>query len=221
MQKYTVPAKTQKLVFYPYIERKKIKEEDLKIKYPETWEYLTQHRRSLEARRAVIKRTCEWWSPERARLPEHMLRPKIITPHLILLPKFSLDDQGKYGISRSPLMYLKAPQGGLDLLYYFLAVLNSSTVYWQIASLSHKYSRGYFMLEPKTLKKLYVPDPAIVYPSVMKKIQRLVQQRLKTGDSRIDDKIDTIVAKLYELSQDDRKEIGMAGYDDLTPDQNQ
>lgn len=221
MQKYTVPSKTEKLVFYPYIERKKIKEKDLKIKYPETWDYLTQHRRSLESRRAVVMRTCEWWSPERARPPEHMLRPKIITPHLILLPKFSLDVQGKYSISRSPLMYLKAPQGGLDLLYYFLAVLNSSTVYWQIASLSHKYSHGYFMLEPKTLKKLYVPDPASVYPSVMKEIQRLVQQRLQTGDSRIDDKIDTIVAKLYELSQDDRKEIGMAVYDDLTPDQNQ
>ncbi len=221
MQKYNVPTKTQKLVFYPYIKCKKIKEGDLKTNYPETWEYLKKHRHSLEKRQAVIKQTCDWWSPERSRLPEHMLRPKIITPHLILLPKFSLDAQGKYGISRSPLMYLKETQGGIDLFYYFLAVLNSSTIYWQIASLSHKYKSGYFMLEAKTLKKLCVPDPANVSPSTMKEIQRLVQQRVKNENSRIDERIDIIIAELYELSHDDRKEIGMAGYDDLSTDQNQ
>jgi len=209
MAKYTVPAKTEKVVFYPYVEGKKIAESELKSKYPATLSYLKQHGASLKARRAVIKGDCEWWSPERARLPKHMLRLKIISPHLVLLPKFSLDATGKYGISRSPLMYLKLPQGGLDLLYYFLAVLNSSVVFWQIASLAHKYSRGYFMLEPKTLKKLYVPDASVISPTAMQGIQRLVNQRLKGADPTIENEIDRTVADIYGLSEEERREIGM------------
>lgn len=210
MEKYTVCAKTKKVVFYPYVEGKKITESELRSKYKQTWSYLKQNSALLNARSAVIKGDCEWWSPERARLPGHMLRPKIVTPHLILLTKFSLDETGKYGISRSPLMYLKVLGGSLDLLYYFLGVLNSSAVFWQIASLSHKYRHGYFMLEPKTLKKLYVPDPSGVSPTAMKKVQRLVKQRLETGNPSIEDQIDQTVADIYGLSEQERREIGMA-----------
>jgi hypothetical protein len=138
-----------------------------------------------------------------------MLRPKIITPHLVLFSKFSLDYKGKYGISRSPLMYLKSPREGIELLYYFLAIMNSSVIYWQLATLSHRYSRGYFMLEPKTLKKLRVPDPAVVSPSTMRELQDLVKQQITKPDPTIDSKIDKIVAGLYRLSDKECSEIGM------------
>ncbi len=209
MQKYTIPKRTQKLVFYPYLKGKKIRQRELKSAFPKTWTYLKKHSTDLRKRSAVIKGNCEWWSPERSRLPENMLRPKIISPHLILLPKFSLDSGGVYGISRSPLMYLKSADSDINLLYYFLAILNSSVVFWQIANLSHKYSRGYFMLEPKTLKKLRVPDPSGIPTATIKEIQDIVEKLLNTKELKTESTIDNIVADLYNLSQEDKKEVGM------------
>ncbi len=209
MSKYKVPSRTQEMVLYPYIGNSKITEETFKTKYPRTWKYLEQHRTSLRKRKAVTADTCRWWSPERARRPENMLRPKIITPHLVLVPKFSIDIKGKYAVSRSPLMYLKSPEGDVDLLYYFLAVLNSPVAYWQIAHFSHKYSHGYFMLEPKTLNKLNVPDPSSVPPGVMQKIQSLVKDYLKMPTSETERSINGLVVELYGLSHNDQAEIGM------------
>jgi len=209
MRRYTVPKKTQKVVFYPYLKGKKINEKELKSMFPKTWTYLKKHSKDLEKRSAVIKRNCEWWSPERPRLPENMLRPKIISPHLILMPKFSLDSGGVYGISRSPLMHLKSVESDINILYYFLGVLNSSAVFWQIANLSHKYRHGYFMLEPKTLKKLHVPDPSSIPPATIKEIQEIVERRLSIKDLETEKKIDNIVADVYGLSREDRKEVGM------------
>lgn len=209
MQRYTVPSKTTKVVFYPYLKGKKIEENELKTNFPQTWNYLKKHSSSLKKRSAVFRGNCEWWSPERSRLPENMLKPKIVTPHLILLPKFSLDIKGNYGISRSPLMYLKSVEDSIDLLYYFLAILNSPIIYWQISSFSHKYRRGYFMLEPKTLKKLRVPDPSSVSSANMKKIQDMVKKRLDTKNIELENDIDEVVAELYGLSKSEMEEIGM------------
>jgi len=209
MQKYTIPKRTQKLVFYPYLKGKKIRQSELKSAFPKTWTYLKKHSKDLRKRSAVIKGNCEWWSPERSRLPENMLIPKIISPHLILLPKFSLDSEGVYGISRSPLMYLRSNESDINLLYYFLAILNSSVSFWQIANLSHKYSRGYFMLEPKTLKKVHVPDPSSIPTATIKEIQEIVEKRLNAREIKTENKIDNIVADLYGLSEEEKKEVGM------------
>jgi len=209
MRRYSVPNQTEKMVFYPYVNNKKIQKEELKKKYNKTWSYLVENKKSLEERKAVKKGECEWWSPERARLPQNMLRPKIITPHLVLFSKFSLDYKGKYGISRSPLMYLKNPREKIELLYYYLAVMNSSVIYWQLATLSHRYSKGYIMLEPKTLKRLRIPDPNDISPNTMRELQDLVRQQITKTELTRDSKIDKIVAGLYRLSEKDCTEIGM------------
>lgn len=207
MEKYEVPSRTNEYVFYPYLGEEKLTESELKNHYPKTWKYLQSHSKKLKSRKSTDR--VPWWSPVWPRPPKNMLVPKIISPHLVLFPKFSLDLSGKYGVSRCPLMYPRITEGGVDLLYYFLGILNSSVVFWQIANLSDKYSRGYFMLEPKTLKKIHVPDPSIVPASTLNTIKHLIQEQINNPSQNNEQRIDQIVADLYGLSEEEQIHIGM------------
>jgi hypothetical protein len=139
-----------------------------------------------------------------------MLRPKLVSPHLVLIPRFSLDEAGKYAISHAPWLVPKEETTGEELLRFFLAVLNSTVAYWQIIQTSHKYSRGYAMLEKKTLRGLAVPNPKNVELATMKKLLALVEQRLADPNQRqVEPQLDDIVSQLYELSDEDRRQIGL------------
>jgi hypothetical protein len=152
-------------------------------------------------------------APIRPREPENLIIPKIITPHLTLVSRFSLDYEGKFAVSHAPLMYPKQKGAEQDLLRYFVAILNSTPCYWYIASHSHIYRGGYAMLEPKTLKQTPVPDPSKVSPIILKTLLDLVEQRLATKHTQesieLERQIDNMVAQLYGLSKDDREALGM------------
>ncbi len=66
------------------------------------------------------------------------------------------------------------------------------------------------MLEPKTLKNIPIPDPADVPSNIKRKLLSLVEKRMaKTTAPEIEKEIDLLVAKIYGLSSDELKEIGM------------
>lgn len=219
MLPYTVPEKTSRYVFYPFIDRRRVEEVELREKFPQTWEYLLAHKPELESRPPVRRKQLLWWQPERPRLPQNMIRPKIISPHLVVMPRFSLDLKGKYAISRAPLLYPRevlvegeAQEVGVenDLLRYFVAVLNSSVCYRYIAEQSTRYGSGYVMLEPRTLAKTPVPDPTQVPPVTMRRLLSLVDKRLVTTGTDIigiEKELDEIVSGLYGLSPEERRSL--------------
>lgn len=140
------------------------------------------------------------------------MRPKIISPHLVLVPRFSLDLQGRYAVSRCPLLYPKDTGAERDLLRYFVAVLNSTPCFWYIATHSHVYQRGYAMLEVKTLIRTPVPDPARVPLKSLRQLLKLVDKRLSSSGSPaldLERQIDATVADLYALSSEERRALGM------------
>jgi hypothetical protein len=210
MEKFSVPQKTRQFVFYPYVDGERITEKVLRSNYPTTWKWIEKNSVFLKKRSSVKGGVNPWWSPIRPRPPENMMRPKIISPHLVLLPRFSLDRDGKYAVSHCPLLYPKESGNEVEMLRYFLAVLNSSAVFWQLANLSHKYSHGYLMLEPKTLKQVRVPDPGAVGAATMKKIQTIISKLIKGIDfDRLDQVLDVMVSDLYGLEDSERQEIGI------------
>jgi hypothetical protein len=209
MDRYTVPTRASRFVFYPFLRGTRLNERQIRHEFPKTWAYLNSHIKKLKERRSVQAGTVLWWAPERPRFPRDLLRPKIVSPHLILTPRFSIDTKGRFAISRSPLLYPLGPGNELDLLHYFAAILNSSCGHWQIASLSHKYSRGYFMLEPKTLRKIHVPDPSKIPAPSMRRILQLVSRRIECGaESGADRELDETVMNLYGLAASDQKILG-------------
>ena len=212
MGSYTVPERTARYVFYPFMEGRKISETELRRNFRQTWSYLRSQKDTLESRRPVRKGELAWWEPVRPRPPEHMMRPKIVSPHLVLAPRFSLDHEGKYAVSHSPVLYPKRSGAEDDLLRFFVAVLNSTTCYWYIAAHSHAYRSGYILLEPKTLRKTPIPDPAQVSPVTMHQLLALVDERMSvsiTGVRDVEMQIDGLVADLYGLSRKERRALGM------------
>jgi len=210
MERYHVPGDTGKRVLYPFVNKRKLTGDEIHHNFKKTWDYLVAHRKTLESRRPVQRGQLQWWEPVRPRSPEILLRPKIISPHLVLVPRFSLDREGKYAVSRTCFLYPKAEGTEDDILRFLVAVLNSPVCYWYVSTHSHKVSHGYTMLEPKTLKLVPVPDPSQVSSSSMEHILSLVGQRLADPTAtEVEKKIDSTVADLYGLSLKDRQAIGM------------
>jgi hypothetical protein len=210
MLRYNVPTSTESEMFYPFIDGKKIDEKTLRDRFPETWKHLKRFEKKLELRGSVNKGSLAWWMPERPRPPQELLRPKIVSPQLVVLPKFSLDAEGKFAIRQAPLLYPREQGDDLKLLSYFLGVLNSSVGYWQVSNLSHKFSRGYSKLEPTTLQGIRVPDPKSLPAATLKRLLSLVQDRLqKPKADDLDLQIDMLVAEIYGITDADRAELGI------------
>jgi len=210
MERFHVPRKTAGYVFHPFIGDRKLTETELRRDFRETSEYLKSNGPKLKDRSSVKAGGVAWWCPHRPTPVLKMLRPKLVSPHLILVPRFSFDESGKYAVSHSPWLVPKEDTRGEELLRYFLAILNSTVAYWQILQTSHKYSRGYAMLEKKTLRNVTVPHPKDVEPAVMKRLLSLVEMRL--GDpnlKHVETQLDELVCELYGLSEEERRQIGL------------
>jgi len=140
------------------------------------------------------------------------MRPKIVSPHLVLTPRFALDRMGRYAVSRSPLMYPKDTHIEDDLLRLFVAFLNSTPCYWYIAEHSHTYRGGYVMLEPKTLARTRVPDPTQMTPAETRRLLTLVDRRLVASSSEavnLEREIDKMMAELYGLTAEEKLALGI------------
>jgi TaqI-like C-terminal specificity domain len=139
-----------------------------------------------------------------------MLRPKIVSPHISLYPKFALDSVGKYVVSRSPYIYPREQGDELQVLKYILAVLNSGVGHWQIATQSHKFRGGYARLEAATLKSFALPAPATVPPRTMNRIQTLVDGLISDSSQvALNSELDRIVADLFGINIEDLEEISL------------
>jgi len=230
MKSYNTPQQVEKYLFYPYVENHLLEENEIRATYPKTWKYLSQFKNELESRAALKKNNELWWQLDRPRL-ECIQLPKIISPHLSIMPRFSLDIDGKFAVVRSPVIYPKERQIEIDsdcesdlldrpveneLLRYFVAILNSSICYRYISEHSHKYGSGYSMLEPKTLLKTPVPDPTKISSSEMSQLLRLVDKRfLSSGNEAIqlEIEIDRAVSKLYGFTDEECSIYGALVYE--------
>ncbi len=211
MKTYVVPKTTNKYFFYPYIGQEKINSEVLQEKFPKTWAYLLSKRDILCQRKSLVKYNKEWWEPIWPRLPENMMRTKIVTPHLVLVPKFAIDIDGKYAVSHCPLLYPRGSVDDVDLLKIYVAILNSSLCSWYISAHSHKYQRGYLVLEPATLNTIPIPRPSDISSTIRRKLIMLVDKRYAaaTNYQSIESEIDQLVFEIYGLSDADRKVLGI------------
>jgi hypothetical protein len=210
MESYTTPQKVKEYLFYPYFEGARIEESELKIKYPQTWNYLLQYKNKLESRASLKNRNKPWWDLDRARADD-LIQPKIVSPHLAVMPRFSLDNDGKFAVVRSPIIFPKNRNIEHDLLRYFVAVLNSSICYRYITEHSHKYGSGYSMLEPKTLLKTPIPDPTKIQPYIMQQLLVLIDKRFLASGNEIIEleiEINKIVTDIYGLNEHERSIYG-------------
>jgi hypothetical protein len=212
IDRYSVPRSVSQYVFYPFLRDAKLLESDMKRHFPQTWKILQANRSYLKSKKSFAT-AVDWWRPLRTRQPEHLLVPKIITPHLTIMPKFAFDAVGKYAVSRSPFMIPKlSGSGEQEMLLFFLGILNSTPCYWYISNHSHKYASGYTMVEVKTLNETPVPDPSAISIVDFKLMVNLVNKRLRSSvvDSiSLEKLIDDLACSLYQLTSDDKNALGL------------
>ena len=207
MLRYKVPKTVEKSVLYPILNGTKLSINQLKSDFPATWKYLEKHKEKLQKGNS---KNSSWWMPHRLRDPKELFRVKLITPHLVLLPKFGLDDTGRYVVSHAPFLTANDRISERELLKFFLGILNSDVGAWLIASHSDKYSKGYARLEVGTLGKIPVPNPARISSSDLKNIIDLVDKQIKSKiDLEVEKEINKLVAKLYDVSANELNEIGL------------
>jgi methylase of polypeptide subunit release factors len=214
IEPYRVSVAQRRYVIYPFRGDEPLSEEDFKGLYPQTWEYLLSHEAKLLARRSVRDAKNPWWRPVRPREPKMLLRPKIVTPHLVISPRFALDIEGAYAVSHSPYIVPRGP-GGRDELLYLLGILNSTPCFWMITQAAHNYSRGYSRLEVATLKGTPIPDPAKLDRTLLREIIRLVSLRLEAAGSdalNTERLLDDRISEAYGLSEKDRRLVGLGVY---------
>ncbi len=214
MEPYRISFAQRRYVLFPFRGDEPLDEEDIQQLYPKTWEYLLSHKDKLSARRSVLDAKNPWWRPVRTREPKMLLRPKLVTPHLVISPRFALDAAGAYAVSHSPYIVPKAP-GGIDELLYLLGVLNSTPCFWMITQAAHNYSRGYSRLEVATLKRTPVPDSAQLDRMLLREIIRLVNLRLEAeGQDAINTErlLDDRISEAYGLTEKDKRLVGLGVY---------
>lgn len=212
MQAYTLPKRTSQSVFFPFLDGAKVTEKQLRGDFPQTWAYLLRHRKRLELRTTLSRSGKAWWEPTRPREPSSLLRPKLVVPHLVVMPRFALDLRGRYAISRSPFFLARVLGDEEGILKLMLAILNSSVCFWYIQTHSHVYRHGYTMLESKTLAKTPVPNLNLWSSSDKFRLIELVDKRLKAeGQQRdtLNTEIDCFVSDAYGLTANERKALGL------------
>jgi type I restriction-modification system DNA methylase subunit len=214
MQPYVVPKRTSQSLFFPFLDGAKVTEKKLRSDFPKTWTYLLKHRKRLEERTASSLSGKAWWEPTRSREPNTLLRPKLVVPHLVIMPRFALDAKGRYAVSHSPFFLARVAGDEERILKLMLAILNSSVCFWYVQTHSHVYRHGYTMLESKTLAKTPVPDVNRWSSSEKKRLIEIVDRRLKAEGNLRDDlnsEIDRFVSDAYGLTANERKALGLQG----------
>jgi hypothetical protein len=216
MDKFSTPKDSQEYLFYPYLEDgTKIDETILQKQFPDTFKRLYKSYNALSQRSEAIKGKMEWWMPNRPRKPDFMLIPKIITPHLVFTPKFSLDIEGRYAVSRSPFLVLKNDLElnsiKNDLMFFMLGILNSSVCTWYLLNHTSRYKHGFMMIEPSSLKEIPVIDPVSSSKSTFLKFVSLVKERFVCSESNsnfnkiieLEKEIDRMAVEFYKLNKEE------------------
>jgi hypothetical protein len=212
MEAYTVPKRTSQSVFFPYFEGSKINEKEMRRSFPKTWAYLAKHREALAKRTSLTRYHKEWWEPMWPREPNTLLRPKLVVPHLVIMPRFALDIRGRYAVSHSPFLIARVSSEEDRILKLMLAVLNSTVCFWHLQTHSHVYSHGYTMLENRTLAKTPVPNINLWSSSEKMRLISMVDRRLKADAQErvlLDAEIDLFVSEAYGLTASERKALGL------------
>ena len=227
MAKFSILEDSQEYFFYPYLkDGSKIDELILKEKFPNTYKRLYQFYNTLSQRSEVRNGRMEWWEPNRPRKPDFMLVPKLLTPHLVFAPKFSLDIIGKYAISRSPFLVLKKDSDlvsiGNDFMFFMLGILNSSICTWYLLNHTSRYQNGFMMIEPSSLKQIPVIDPRSLSRPAFLKYVTLVKERFIYSDEKssfgkmmeLEKEIDRMTFDFYSLSKEENNII-LGNYGDF------
>ncbi|MBW1649808.1 MAG: class I SAM-dependent DNA methyltransferase [Deltaproteobacteria bacterium] len=211
--KYYCNAPT-KHVIYPYkFENGKtilLKEKELRIKYPIAYKYLVRNKSELLKRKDSRKLFADkegWFSLTRFGQKSIYNQLKIVSPGEVKDHKFCIDRSGA-GFSCARVFAITISNDELNI-NFVLAILNSLVTKFFIQSRASLKAGGYYsyssnVLNQVPIKKISTKEQQL-FIDLVQKIDE--QKKLGKDCTVLEDQIDQLVYKLYNLTEEEIKII--------------
>ena len=155
---------TNLYVIYPHVinesgKTKPIEENILKSQYPLIYEYLSNFKELLQTRKVKYKTNpTYWYALHRSREIKMFQSEKLITPQLQNYPNFTYDNGETYSDAGGYNLIPKASSN--PYIHAYLAILNSSLMWYFIKNTSSEFSGGFFYFKTKYIEPFGLPDIA-------------------------------------------------------------
>lgn len=191
---------TNNVVIFPYVlEGAKgtlMNESYIKNTFPLAYNYLIWNKNVLENREKGRLINDPFWFryiyPKNQTLFE---KEKLVAPDVSMGGNFTLDEEGTYYSTTTVYGYLKKPSIK-ESYWYWMAILNSSVMWWFLKNTGTVMANGYFRFKPDYLKPFPIPDISFRQLESLSKILREIGSQHKYFDN-LNQVVNSIVFNLY------------------------
>jgi len=213
--RYSPRLKNKVFVIYPhYLDNGKTKpyeEEELKDHFPKIYNYLSKFKNELQDKKIKYKTNAKYWySLHRAREINLFEQEKIITPYLSLKGSMTIDKNNFYTNAKC---YNLIKKEGSKNYNFYLAILNSKLLWFYLKSTGTVFRGNYLAYTSDYLDNFPLPESRNSEDT--NKVEHLVEKifKAKAGDLNhkviveLENQIDDIVYKLYDLTKEEKEII--------------
>lgn len=200
---------------FPNVEKPKTmleNEQDLKEQYPSLYKHLLSHKERLSKRnKEETGIRYEWYCLQRwgANYYQEFEREKIGWQRITQEPSFILE---KEYILLDSMAFMVA--NSKNELKYLLGFLNSNLIFYYFKNIGHLYSDKGFLLSNQYVEKFPIPKINSKNQKLANELVNLVDEILKAKEQdknantqELENKINSLVYKLYNLTDDEIKII--------------
>jgi hypothetical protein len=214
IKRYLQPQ-TNLFIFFPHYTDEKGKtkaftENELKLEYPLAYEYISNFKKELIDKKIKYKTNpTAWYSLHRSREQYIFESPKLITPQLQNHSSFTYDDNSFYA-DAGGYMILSSKKNSTSLKCY-LGLFNSKLFYYFIKKTSTPYNNNYFYFKTNYIEPFSIPITLQLNNDIFEKIvdEILTAKKVnpESDTTALEQQIDNMVYKLYELTYQEVKII--------------
>ena len=207
-------AKPTKVIYYPYIEQGDdtviIPIDDIKEKYPNTYNYIMEHEKKIKSRkdsRKTFGDRVDWHGLIRFGKLSRFHQIKIVSPGEVRHNKFCIDETGS-AFSCARVFSINIEDEQLDIRY-LLAILNSKLCEYYLHKTTSVKAGGYYSYSSKAINSIPLVIDNGEYQTILINLVNDIMMKVENGEDTIEleSKIDKIVYRLYCLNDEEIKII--------------
>ncbi|EAI1837690.1 class I SAM-dependent DNA methyltransferase [Campylobacter jejuni] len=190
-------------------------ENELKSKFPKAWEYLKECESILRAREnGRLSSDDLWWRYIYPKNQTLFNKEKLLCPDICNNTHFVLDNLGEFYFTTTIYGYVRNEEyKNLDYKY-LMAVLNSSLTWWFLQKTSVVMKGGFYRIKPAYIEKFCIPKINSKNQKIADELINSVDEILKAKEQdknantqELENKINSLVYKLYNLTEEEIKII--------------
>lgn len=182
---------------------------DLQTHFPKGYAYLKQCEQVLRARENRRFDIDKWYQFGRAQGISEGGVTKLLMPYLSIKSQFAYDEKGEFYHNTKVFGLIKSVNYSSLDYKYLLAILNSNLMWWYITKTASVMRGGYYTYTPTYIENFYIPNltPKEQKPfiTLADKILKLKAKDSTTDTSTLESEIDSLVYKLYNLTENEIK----------------